>query len=48
MRGIGGRGFRPVALIVKFVAPREESSRLVGGPGFSSADAKLLSIGFSG
>jgi hypothetical protein len=41
-------GFFPSDLLfLKFVAPPVESSDLLGGPGFSPAEGKFLSIGFS-
>jgi hypothetical protein len=36
-----------VLLILNFFAPRAEFSGPFGGPGFSLAEAKFLSIGFS-
>jgi hypothetical protein len=36
-----------VLLILNFAAPRVELSDLLGGPGFSPAEAKSLSVGFS-
>src|SRR6266853_4993367 len=39
--------YRPVLLVLKFIAPRVELSDLRGGPGFSPAKMKFLSLGFS-
>jgi hypothetical protein len=36
-----------VLLILNFVAPRVEISDRLGGPGFSPAETKFLSVGFS-
>jgi hypothetical protein len=45
---VAGSGFFPPELLfLKFVAQPVESSHLLGGPGFSPAEGKFLSIGFS-
>jgi hypothetical protein len=46
--GAEGLVFSSVPLILKFVAPRVEFSNLLGGPGFSPAEAKFPSVGFRG
>jgi hypothetical protein len=43
----GSGFFLPQLLFLKFVAQPVESSHLLGGPGFSPAEGKFLSIGFS-
>ena len=43
----GSGRFPPKLLFLGYVAPPAESSDLLGGPGFSPAEGKFLSIGFS-